>query len=72
MTMSKYLLNSWITSFFFKIGIKKKWSGILWMVVSFIAYPLCLVSERLFGKRERDKGYTLIAGGKKINSSKEP
>ena len=64
MNRSKYLLNSRITSFFFKIGIKKKWSGISWMVISFVAYPLCLVSERLFG--ERDKGYTLIAEGKKV------
>jgi ubiquinone/menaquinone biosynthesis C-methylase UbiE len=61
---SEYLLNSRVTSFFFKIGIKIKWSGILWMVVSFIAYPLCLVSERLFGVK--DKGYTLIAEGKKV------
>ena len=65
MRRSKYLLNSRITSFFFKIGIKKKWSGISWMVISFIAYPLCLVSDRLFG--DEDKGYTLIVEGKKVN-----
>jgi ubiquinone/menaquinone biosynthesis C-methylase UbiE len=69
MNRSKYLLNSRITSFFFKIGIKKKWSGISWMIISFFAYPLCLVSDRLFAKR--DKGYTLIAEGEKSNSSKE-
>jgi ubiquinone/menaquinone biosynthesis C-methylase UbiE len=69
MTWSKYLLNSRITSFFFKIGIKKKWSGISWMALSFFAYPLCLVSDRLFGKR--DKGYTLIAEATKINSSED-
>ena len=45
MNRSKYLLNSRITSFFVKIGIKIKWSGKLWMAVSFIAYPLCLVSD---------------------------
>ena len=61
---SKYLLNSRITSFFFKIGIKKQWSGISWMVISFVAYPLCLVSDRLFGIE--NKGYTLIAEGKKV------
>ena len=66
MNQSKYLLNSGITSFFFKVGIKIKWSGKLWMVVSFIAYPLCLVSDRLFGVK--DKGYTLIAEGKKAGS----
>ena len=63
MCRSKYLLNSRITSFFFKIGVELRWSGILWMVVSFIAYPLCLMSDRLFGVR--DKGYTLIAEGEK-------
>ncbi len=64
MNRSKYLLNSRITSFFFKVGIKIKWSGILWMAISFIAYPLCLVSDRLFG--DKDKGYTLIAEAKKV------
>ena len=68
MNRSKYLLDSWITSFFFKIGIKIEWSGKLWMVVSFIAYPLCLISDRLFG--ERDNGYTLIAEARKVKSSK--
>ena len=64
MNRSKYLLNSCITSFFVNIGIKIRWSGKLWMVVSFIAYPLCLMSDRLFGVR--DKGYTLIAEGRKV------
>jgi SAM-dependent methyltransferase len=68
MTRSKYLLNSRITSFFVKIGIKIKWSGVLWIVISFIAYPLCLMSDRLFGLR--DKGYTLIAEARKVKSSK--
>lgn len=68
MRRRKYLLNSHITSFFFKIGIKTEWSGKLWMLISFIAYPLCLVSDRLFGVR--DRGYTLIAEGEKIYSLK--
>ena len=63
MNRNKYLRNSRITSFFFNFGIKIKWSFYLWAVVSFIIYPLCLMSERLFGG---DKGYTLIAEGKKI------
>ena len=63
MNRSKYLLISRITSFFVKIGIKIKWSGKFWMAVSFIAYPLCLVSDRLFGVE--DKGYTLIVEGEK-------
>lgn len=77
MTQSKYLLNSRITSFFFNYLIlkdhfilKARLHGILGMMIHLIAYPLCLLSDNLFGVR--DKGYTLIAEGKKINSSKEP
>jgi hypothetical protein len=33
------------------------------MAISFIAYPLCLVSDGLFG--EKDKGYTLIVAAEK-------
>jgi ubiquinone/menaquinone biosynthesis C-methylase UbiE len=69
MCRSKYLLNSRITSFFFKIGFQLRWSEKLWMVISFIVYPLCLISDRLFGVK--GKGYTLIAEGMKVNSSKE-
>ena len=69
MNRSKYLLNSRITSFFVKIGIKIKWSGKLWMAICFIAYPLCLVSDRLFGVK--DKGYTLIAEGEKCTKIKK-
>ena len=65
---SEYLLNSWLTSLFFNFGIKIRWSGKLWIVVSFIAYPLCLMSDRLF--RMKDGGYTLIVEGEKVNSSK--
>jgi len=66
MHKSEYLLNSRITSFFFNhLIIKTRLPGILWMMISFIAYPLCLLSERLFGVR--DKGYTLIMGAKKIS-----
>ena len=66
---SEYLLNSWLTSLFFNFGIKIRWSGKLWIVVSFIAHPLCLMSDRLLGVK--DEGYTLIAEAEKINSSKE-
>ena len=70
MRRSEYLLNSELTSLFFNFGIKIRWSGKLWTMMSLIAYPLCLMSYRLFGVK--DEGYTLIVGGKKINSSKEP
>lgn len=60
---SKYLLSSPITSFFYTIGIKTKWSGGLWTAISFIAHPLCSISDKLFGLG--DKGYTLIVEAKK-------
>ena len=64
MRRSEYLLNSWLTSLFFDFGIKIRWSGKLWLVVSFIAYPLCLVSDELFGMK--DGGYTLIVKGREL------
>jgi ubiquinone/menaquinone biosynthesis C-methylase UbiE len=63
MVRSKYLLNSRITTFFCKIGIKLGWSGILWFSMFPMAY-LCLVSDKLFGVKY--KGYTLIAEGEKL------
>lgn len=69
LNQSKYLLNSQITSFFVKIGIELRWSGISWMMISFIAYPLCSVSDKLVGYK--DKGYTLIASAKKISEIEE-
>lgn len=62
MVRSKYLLNSRITTFFCKIGIKLGWSGVLWFSMFPLAY-ICLISDRLFGVK--DKGYTLIAEGEK-------
>lgn len=61
---SEYLLKSRFTNFFFKIGVELKFMGIFWTVVSIIAYPLCLISERLSGLREQ--GNTLMAELKKI------
>ncbi len=65
MVRAEYLLNSRITSFFFNIGIKIKWQGILWIATSFIAYPLCLMSDRVFVDKDKRGGYTLIAEGRK-------
>ena len=69
MNQSKNLLNSRIISFFFnQLIIKTRLPGILWMVVSFVAYPLCLVSDRLFGDKEnkkKEKGYILVVEGEK-------
>jgi len=58
----KYLLKSPITRFFINIGIKMAWRGYLWLGISLLAYPLCLLSERLF--KTRELGYVLIAEAK--------
>ena len=64
MCRSRYLLNSRITSFFFNhLFIKMRLPGILRMMISFLVYPLCLVSDKLFGVE--DRGYTLIVEGRK-------
>jgi SAM-dependent methyltransferase len=63
MVRSKYLLKSPITRFFSNLGIKMAWRGYLWWGISLLAYPLCLLSERLF--RAREPGYTLMAEVKK-------
>lgn len=65
MCRSEYLLNSHITSFFFKLWLELRQFKILWPIISLIAYPLCLVSDKLFG--ERNKGYTLIVEARRFN-----
>jgi len=62
MVRSKYLLNSCMTTFFCKIGIKLEWKGLLWFGMFPMAY-LCLISDRFLGMK--DKGYTLMAEGRK-------
>lgn len=59
MIRSKYLLKSPVTRFTIKLGIKMAWQGYLWIGLSLVAYPLCLLSERLF--KAREPGYTLMA-----------
>jgi len=59
----KYLLNSRISSFFFNIGIKLKWSGLLWVSLSLLAYPLCLLSDKFSGVK--DEGYSLVVKAQK-------
>lgn len=66
MNRSEYILNSLITSFFFNyIFIKANLPQFLQTVISLIAHPLCLVSDKLFGAE--DIGYTLIAEGEKTH-----
>lgn len=56
----KYLLSSPITSYFIKnFTIQLKDSKVLFYIVSLIAYPLCIISEKFFSKK--NVGYSLIA-----------
>jgi len=63
MLRSRYLHKSPVASFFIKLGIRLKWCGLRWLLISLAAYPLCLLSEKLFSKRE--VGYTLLAEARK-------
>lgn len=65
MICSKCYLNSFISSFLFNLGIRLKWCP-LWVILSFTAYPLCLLSDRLFGIK--DKGYGLAIKGEKAKA----
>lgn len=69
MSRSAYLLNSRTTQFFVRLWIELNRFRILWRVISLVAYPLCLISERSSGMK--DYGHTLIAEGKKISSQNE-
>jgi ubiquinone/menaquinone biosynthesis C-methylase UbiE len=57
MARSEYLLNSGLTSFFIKFWIKYNRLNNLFILITFLS-PLMLLSENLFGKK--DRGYTLI------------
>jgi len=59
----EYLLNSKITNIFFTYGIKKNWQGFKWALISLLGYPICSLSDSLFG--DTDKGYTLVVKAKK-------
>ena len=63
MCRSEYLLNSFLTDFFFKLWIKYKPSLTVWLVISLIGYPAFFISDKLFGRW--DVGYTLIAEARK-------
>lgn len=56
---SEYLLTSCLTSFFFKLWIRHSQSRILCLLVAFLGHPVFLISDKLFGVK--DRGYTLIA-----------
>ncbi len=60
---SKYLHRSPMAGLLCKLGLRLTWRGFLWMGISFAAYPLTLLSERLF--ETRNNGYALIVKAKK-------
>jgi ubiquinone/menaquinone biosynthesis C-methylase UbiE/polysaccharide pyruvyl transferase WcaK-like protein len=62
-TRSKYLLNSHLTNYCCKLGIRLGWQGILWFGLFPLNY-LCLISDKLFG--DKDKGYTLIVQAERL------
>jgi ubiquinone/menaquinone biosynthesis C-methylase UbiE len=62
---SEYLLTSFLTSYFFKRWIKNNRTGVEDLLVAALAHPLLLISDRLFGAK--DRGYTLIAEAVKID-----
>ena len=64
MYRSGYLLNSFLTDFLYKFWVKYRPSTILWLAISMFGYPVLLISDKLFGRR--DVGYTLIAEARKI------
>ncbi len=61
---SEYLLNSWLPCYFYRLYIRFQKPLIFWLVVSLLLYPVFLVSEKLF--RRKDSGYTLITEAKKL------
>ena len=63
---SKYLFNSWLTSFFYKLLVKtpsESYRHLLTCFFSDLLIPLFLIIDRLVGKR--NCGYTLIVKGEK-------
>ncbi|MDZ4230184.1 MAG: class I SAM-dependent methyltransferase [Dehalococcoidales bacterium] len=62
---SSYLLNSFLTDFFYKLRIRYRPATIVWLAISLFGYPVLLISDKFFGRR--DAGYTLIAEAIKSN-----
>jgi ubiquinone/menaquinone biosynthesis C-methylase UbiE len=62
---SEYLLNSYLTSLFFKLWIKYKLPQVLWLLIGFIGYPAFLIADGL--SDHHNCGYTLLAEARKVN-----
>jgi len=65
MNRSEYLINSFLTDIFFRIWIKYRPPEIFWLLIACVGYPVFLISDRLFGRK--DCGYTLIIEATKVN-----
>ena len=57
-TRARYLLNSNFSDMIFRIGVRQLWAGWLWIVVSLLAYPFCLLSDVV--SRQHDAGHTIL------------
>lgn len=55
---AEYILKTHLTNAFYQIGIQLSWRGLLWVGVSLIATPLCLLIERIPSRK--DGGQTVI------------
>ncbi len=60
---AEYILKTRLTNAFYQLGIKLRWIGLLWIGVSFLATPICLLSEATCGDREH--GQTVIVQARK-------
>jgi len=57
---SKHYLNSPISFSLWKMGVKLRYN-LSWVILSIICYPLCLLSDRLFGRAEGGCGLAVKA-----------
>jgi len=59
----QYLLNSWLSDLYFRLGIIVGWTGTLWRFLSFVGFYPCLTMDTRVGSAER--GHTLLILAKK-------
>jgi len=54
----QYLLNSWLSDLYFRLGIVVSWTGSLWGFLSLVGFYPCLAIDTRVGSAER--GHTLL------------
>lgn len=62
---SEYLLNSSLTNYILQLILLNDYPGGAVFLASLIFFPICLISDRLFGDNRR--GYSLIVTGNRTN-----